>query len=143
MSKKLRNWGVEKPQNTEPKKVSSPAKKNTRRWCRGKEGVEHVPALFLDAQWGLGKPCRWMLSYYSDERFKWRCNHRRRCTVCGKVLQESLKGTECPDLRPGPTKPLTCVRCPHRESDHNAPYRWWNSACSQCTCRSFYWEEQV
>ena len=37
------------------------AKRNTKRWCRGKEGVEHVPVVIVPANtpgWRWGKTCQ-------------------------------------------------------------------------------------
>lgn len=142
MSKKLRNWGEEKPQYVEPPEVPRPrAKKDRRRWCRGREGIEHIPALTCDRQWGNG-PCSWGLSYYQGLHLAWRCQHRRRCTVCHKVLDYTIKTEECPSLRPKPVSPYSCSRCGHLQDKH--PQAWgWGHPCTQCGCRSFWWEEKV
>lgn len=78
--------------------AKSPAKKDTRRWCKGKVGREHVreirehrylPALKRDPQCGP-----WIASdgWVIQE---WHCHHEVYCTVCGKVFWYDQ--FECPD----------------------------------------------
>lgn len=77
----------------------APAKKNTKRWCRGKVGVEHTPEVVLN-RWGY-RPERccaapdWMTQLW---RSPWRCFHQRRCTTCGKILDYFLDWKDCPEL---------------------------------------------
>lgn len=67
-----------------------PARKDTRRWCKGKPGSEHVPVI----ERPYDRPCE------RDERFSWAigCNHHEVCATCGKVLRWSIDYAECPDL---------------------------------------------
>ena len=71
------------------------SRKNTRRWCRGKIGVDHVLDVRLDRYgemlWRRDKaPC-----YRPSWRpASWWCNHERYCTRCGKILDASLND-EC------------------------------------------------
>lgn len=73
------------------------SRRDTRRWCRGRVGVEHEPVVELDAVGrrlaATDRPtCRsapWGLD-------GWWCHHRRRCARCGRVLRHSLD-RDCPD----------------------------------------------
>lgn len=72
-------------------------KKNTRRWCRGKEGQEHTPGLRLSnvAQIWIdrGRPevvCD--ISWGRD----W-CDHQRYCTQCGRIIDYFIPRDQCPD----------------------------------------------
>jgi hypothetical protein len=81
-----------------------PGRKDTRTFCKGKRGVEHVLSLVLahDYFTGGGKVCEWSPGIFSshDGTFpvKWACRHREICQRCGKVLRESwqLARDECP-----------------------------------------------
>lgn len=73
------------------------SKKNTRRWCRGKNGVEHVTEVRLNNMsrflWDRDKSC-----YRSEWNSKrWWCNHERFCVNCGKIMKYSLEN-DCPDF---------------------------------------------
>jgi hypothetical protein len=101
---------------------NSPRRKNTRRWCKGKVGVEHVPAIVF-RPW-YGRTCQaaqgWQLSLFKSE---WMCEHREICQNCDKILREpwKLRKQDCPVwweaqglMRPG--DPCNCgkllVPCP-------------------------------
>ena len=93
-------------------------KKNTRRWCKGKVGREHVEGIRLSKYAAsiyvqhLKRPaCYWesrsnWLAHMMEVKDVnpsgkwWYCNHERCCTVCGKTLGWNLNGlgTECPDF---------------------------------------------
>ena len=92
----------EKPKHDEarvlaPEAAPHRSRKNTRRWCRGKPGIEHHPELTI-RQWGYlrGDPC-----HYWAVLGEWICYHVQRCTECGKILCHL--GDECPDYTPRPT----------------------------------------
>ncbi|UVK60060.1 hypothetical protein SEA_SPILLED_206 [Streptomyces phage Spilled] len=53
----------------ETEKVGKAKKKNTRKWCKGKEGRKHVLALYNKYTW----------------------SHSRKCVNCGKELWGPLK----------------------------------------------------
>jgi len=55
-------------------------RKDTKRWCRGKEGKEHQP---ITSRW-FNLPC---------DRYCW---HRMICSVCGKRLW-GMPVPACPD----------------------------------------------
>jgi hypothetical protein len=72
------------------------ARKDTKRWCRGKVGVEHTPEIQSDRR-GLGPyPCR-VPPDWARWRSTWWCHHVERCSECGKILRHSLNVGECPD----------------------------------------------
>lgn len=71
-------------------------RKNTRRWCKGVEGREHVSDIRMSnhgkmlESFGSGESC----SMWNDGG-SWHCSHERACMVCGKVLDWTL-GDKCP-----------------------------------------------
>lgn len=84
-------------------------KKNTRRWCKGKVGVEHQAEIVLDERtvtWrtnnGDRPPCYrpdWATKTRMGQRSKfwsWMCSHIEVCTVCGKILEHVLDD-RCPN----------------------------------------------
>lgn len=84
------------------------ARKDRKRWCRGKVGVEHVPKVVMSKTWvyvltrdGKERGCRWLsMNYWHPEKHqRYACYHERRCTQCGKVLKEGL-GRDCPTFKP-------------------------------------------
>lgn len=93
-------------------------RKDRRRWCKGKEGVEHVPEIVLShhARWRQDyykKPvvCLWRERHRwettADSRvwtgtdeWTWDCVHEERCENCGKILVAYRLGERCPDYRP-------------------------------------------
>jgi len=76
----------------------TPSKKDTRKWCRGKEGVEHVVALETNSWTNPNTHetvrCRWTPW---GKRPHYTCWCRKRCTTCGKVMEDYLRDkTQCP-----------------------------------------------
>lgn len=73
-------------------------RRRTRRWCRGKVGVEHGPEVVELASWTQHLP-RSRCGYRPWARrgldTAWFCQHVKRCAACGKVLRLGL-GVECP-----------------------------------------------
>lgn len=72
------------------------AKKDTRKWCKGVEGREHVPVLTV--QHGRS-PCFVVGAYDREtctwiDNGQWICYHLIACEACGKHLVEN---TPCPD----------------------------------------------
>lgn len=90
------------------RRMSTPAKKDKRRWCRGKVGVEHVTEIVED-RWA-GRGCRgydigkWVR--YDDRKEwvivdqGWMCCHIEQCVNCGKKMRH-IPREQCPD------RPLT------------------------------------
>lgn len=67
------------------------SKKNTKRWCKGKVGREHVGEIALNPIWGksdCGERSWWP--------GRWACYHMLACKNCGKRLQWALRVQECP-----------------------------------------------
>jgi hypothetical protein len=79
-------------------------KKDTKRWCKGKVGREHVPCITKASS---GGSCRcnyapWSIRHKSGETTplkKYICWHQKSCQVCGKVLEWFLTEEECPDYK--------------------------------------------
>lgn len=73
------------------------ARKDTKRWCRGKVGVEHTPNVVLAAAgWqrfgGWEKRCGWS----SWKPAGWMCRHQEVCSECGRIMREAF-GKDCPN----------------------------------------------
>jgi len=78
---------------------SAPAKKDRRRWCKGKIGVEHKLEVMLRKPMQIGDriediTCRYP-SWGTRSWCPWMCFHKRECVTCGKILEHGL-GIECP-----------------------------------------------
>jgi hypothetical protein len=98
-----------------------PGRKNKRRWCRGKPGVEHRPAAEVHSYYGRTYVCGWQKTGYyvlveplpvyprgvpvpkrrrwGKREFvvtgrEWRCYHELKCAECGKWLGLV---SSCPD----------------------------------------------
>jgi hypothetical protein len=93
-AKNERKWRKELELEENPRRPK--AKKNTKRWCRGKEGREHVPMLMM-RRWGL--PCDFRPSWRDQSKNVWRCNHNEICSTCGKQIRYSIQRDECPEFR--------------------------------------------
>jgi hypothetical protein len=67
------------------------SKKNTKRWCKGKVGREHVGEIVLNPIWGKSDcgEVRWWPG-------RWSCYHMLACKNCGKRIQWGLRVAECP-----------------------------------------------
>lgn len=112
--KKLRKveWGpVDRPQDAvQPEKPRTwPGRKNTRRWCNGVVGREHVRETVVpeNAFNAHGAPCRLIdrRTWHRYERWTpwtYSCSHVIRCEVCKKVFERWL-GERCPDFPGWPT----------------------------------------
>lgn len=87
-------------------------KKNTRRWCKGKVGVEHQAEIVIDertAVWRSNNHTRpecyrpdWLRNTKhgsTHPTWSWMCSHVERCVVCGKILEHFL-GENCPVYTP-------------------------------------------
>ncbi|MGH3304439.1 MAG: hypothetical protein ACRDOK_22710 [Streptosporangiaceae bacterium] len=75
----------------------SPARKDTKAWCRGKPGRGHKPVL-VARPWSTHRTeCGWGVHWWqSDRRVTWACVHREECLECGKVLRARVSCAECP-----------------------------------------------
>lgn len=101
----MSRWDADEPRRqevraTEPRPRPQRARKNTRRWCRGKVGVDHVLATRLNKnvtyrnERGLDAPACYRAEWWKDH---WWCNHEEYCVNCGKILVVSLNQA-CPDF---------------------------------------------
>lgn len=72
------------------------AKKDTKKWCRGKVGISHQP-VSARRQYGDRFPC-----HVSDgPRGRYiHCWHQEECASCGKILNYWPDRKLCPDLFP-------------------------------------------
>lgn len=80
-------------------------KKNTKKWCRGKVGREHVLHI-TKSNYGIKDKCcnyaPWSVRHKNGETTplkKYLCWHQRSCQNCGKVLEWFLSEKECPDYK--------------------------------------------
>lgn len=94
------------------------AKKDRRRWCRGKVGVEHVHepryskwAVYWAARDNKAPKCEWKArgryvkvagqrfrTFVPDGTFEWSCKHDDVCVNCGKIFDQM--GRKCPEFHP-------------------------------------------
>lgn len=71
------------------------ARKDTRKWCRGKPGIPHKPVI-VKVPWGQqhGLKCK-----STDVMVGWRhCWHQIECAVCGKFIAD-VDPADCPELK--------------------------------------------
>ena len=74
----------------------APARKDTRRWCKGKPGREHVPRIVRLRTGYVSRSCEWVPRYdwrairAGDDNFpvRWACGHFESCANCGKILRD-------------------------------------------------------
>jgi hypothetical protein len=79
-------------------------KKNTKKWCKGKVGKEHVPHITRSNYGRLSKcqPAPWRVVGRYGETMpikRYICWHQRSCQNCGKVIEYWLPAEECPDYK--------------------------------------------
>lgn len=97
--------------NPVPEVTGGPRKKkDTRKWCRGKVGIEHQYVVEVDQGgwygWGTCQSrAEQAIKIFNHEEQKYRrywwprsCLHITRCGVCGKVSEHSTPLKNCPDL---------------------------------------------
>lgn len=78
-------------------------KKKTAKWCKGKEGVEHVSEIVKNHNFHIAT-CRWVPDYRArfegvEDQFRYSCYHARQCLNCGKYTEYYLYDSSlCPDL---------------------------------------------
>lgn len=65
-------------------------RKDTRRWCKGKVGQEHQPAVEVRRD-GECHPMSW----WRNRGSYWFCYHQEVCVRCRKVLRLGLSRKEC------------------------------------------------
>lgn len=75
-------------------------RKDTKKWCRGKEGKPHTPILVMQHY----SP-NWVCTPHTyTEGRRWPdwgtgCRHMEICAECGKQLRWSIPQSECPTIR--------------------------------------------
>ena len=72
--------------------------KNSKKWCRGKEGKEHVTEIVFPENAGWSKCHPTTEDFW--KRYDWEvgCYHVERCINCGKHVRTHLKRGECPSM---------------------------------------------
>ena len=86
------------------------AKKNTRKWCKGKVGVEHEIEIVRHHYYAShDRKCHWwdiVLRGGEVKDRRWICYHAQRCVFCGKYVatarwgvSEAVTRNICPDFR--------------------------------------------
>ena len=85
----------------------SPGRKDKRKWCRGKVGVEHVVEVVFErhmrdlmVRMGVFPTCSYSWFRRAGGSPTWRCYHVTICSECGKVLKHYMTSDECPDYDP-------------------------------------------
>ena len=74
----------------------APGKKDTKRWCKGKAGREHVIETVVDRRSQTRQPnCR-ETDYRWFSSDGWLCYHVQQCVNCGKISKHWLSRAECP-----------------------------------------------
>lgn len=69
-------------------------RKDRRRWCRGKVGIEHQKAIRTN-KFYLARDRTGCYDWQPGERWsRWICVEQEYCTQCGKILRHTL-GPEC------------------------------------------------
>lgn len=73
------------------------SRKDRRRWCRGRVGVEHELGVRV-GRYARGRVERGKAPCHSPSwrPGSWWCNHERYCVNCGKIVDASLDDA-CPD----------------------------------------------
>lgn len=104
------NWGNDtapRPQDAPVSERVRPqrSKKNTRKWCKGKVGVEHSVETVRHHYYSHHRQCHWWefgVGRYGHTERSWICYHAERCTVCGKYVTNNLR-FKCPDFSGAPS----------------------------------------
>jgi hypothetical protein len=100
---------IKDPLSTKARGRKPRARKDTRRWCKGKVGVEHTLAIVPDSRYSWMKDgCRWVpYTVWGGPKtgrvknWRWSCQHHEVCSVCGKHFRSGWDFTEeCPDFIP-------------------------------------------
>jgi hypothetical protein len=105
-----------------------PARKDTRSWCKGKVGREHIPVLELEPPALTNWACGWRADWRVRAReygIGWACYHREVCQRCRKVLREprELARAECPAYPGDPAQKAAAeAEAVEMEERH---WTWW------------------
>ena len=74
-----------------------PHPKNTKRWCKGREGVEHITELVVPVNAMRGECDTGERNWTGTFNWEIGCYHVEQCIVCGKHVRPFLNKGECPD----------------------------------------------
>ena len=92
-------WGDER-YGISPVRPAPTRKKNTARWCKGKEGREHVEEVRWAHAYAFILSLHLRRTCYEagpgDWRKGWHCYHEVGCSVCGKILKTTCPKAQCP-----------------------------------------------
>ncbi len=89
----------------------APGKKDTRRWCKGREGREHSLVIQIPPNTYYRRSCGWRVQPYVNvwsDRDYYECAHVELCAGCGKIFRRhynwlsdtELRDEECPNFVP-------------------------------------------
>jgi len=86
-------WNYQYKGEQEVKTVRGHKAKDTKRWCRGKVGIEHQKCIVLSRD---GRVCKRFeyKRFVNGSNSRWICYHYIECKVCGRHFR-SLIGDEC------------------------------------------------
>lgn len=119
------------------------SRRSTKRWCRGKKGVEHELAIRLsryaeslarypfqrnNSRWGpfvhYKRTCGWSPWFYTrDGDWTYRCAHEQFCVNCGRIFPLDTK-RDCPEYDQHPKPQMSAeeyVNLP-RDQRPEVPY---------------------
>lgn len=71
------------------------SRKNTKKWCKGVTGREHVTEIVIPANAG-GRQCREGRYSWMEPELFWMCAHVEECVNCGKHVRWLVQPEECP-----------------------------------------------
>ncbi|MDE2105257.1 MAG: hypothetical protein KGL39_48980 [Patescibacteria group bacterium] len=90
----MSKYRVSEERHLQPDRQPTPGKKDTKNWCKGKVGREHVVEIVLPTNMNAWSkkcgPSRWLPYPWSY------CHHVEACKACGKHLRH-LTWAECPE----------------------------------------------
>lgn len=80
---------------------AAPGRKNTKKWCRGKVGVEHQSMLVFDVRRAyLSVDCldfKARVEKWGND-LNW-CLHIEECQKCGKITEHTVQAVRCPTIQ--------------------------------------------
>lgn len=91
------------PETDEHRKVHK--KKDTKHWCKGKVGREHILVIEMSKWPYRATECGWSHELYpwqisshveAYRKNHWICYHEVQCGKCGKIMETWLSEDKCP-----------------------------------------------
>jgi hypothetical protein len=105
----MQHWDKSKDEKRDAIVRQTNKRKSTAKWCKGKEGREHVTEIVLNHNLvSFKRPCGWrdIWTRRGGERVLWKvtysCRHSLQCVNCGKYVVYYLQPEQCPDFKPKP-----------------------------------------